>query len=542
MTDEHAQLRSYAESRSEDGFASVVHRFLPLVFASALRRLNGDAHRAKDVTQLVFVALARNAGALSNHPDLTGWLFTTTRFLAAKALRTERRRQSREQEAHLILPEEGLPEVDSPRVHQLLDEVIAELKSIDRQLILLRFHRGLRLAQIGAELGVSENAVQKRLDRALEVLKEKLAQRNVTSTAAALALALDHQSAVAIPAGLAAASTHAGLACGAGAAGLFGISSFMTLSKLQIGIAVAVAIAGSAGFIWEHREANRLRATIEQENAAARQQAATLKKQIDTQSKRADSAEIDVTSLLRVLNVQSRPSAPIVPRVTSPMDFMKSATARADQFRRDGKFQEALDEYLQCYRALRTQRTSGVEAQLLMGGISSLGRTFSPAIAALRELRDTALQEFQDKPANRDAGREVALLNNRLGEGEHTIALYDALPSDSPLRQSFGMIAYDSFVQARRYSDALQGKTYGGMLTDLEMGIRVLEFDKTPSLVNVREALAQKVATNIEVLVGTGQHDEARALTNKLLAFDNSATTRALIDQHVARANEPPAR
>lgn len=37
-------------------------------YASALRRVGGDTHRAKDVTQMVFIALARNASTLSRHP------------------------------------------------------------------------------------------------------------------------------------------------------------------------------------------------------------------------------------------------------------------------------------------------------------------------------------------------------------------------------------------------------------------------------------------------------------------------------------------
>ncbi len=544
MIDEHAQLRSYVEYGAQDDFSAIVHRYLPLVYAAALRRLNGDAHRAQDVTQLVFIALARNAAALLRHPDLTAWLFTTTRFLAAKTQRTEHRRQSREQAAQVTLPEENLREAESPPVRRLLDDAVAELKTIDRQVILLRFHRGLRLAEIGAQLGVTENAVQKRLDRALEVLKQKLSQRRITSTAAALALALEQQSAVAVPAGLAAASTTAALACGTGAAGLPGALSLMALSKLQLGLAAAVVVAGSAGWVWEHREVSRLHTAMNQQTVATGTQLAELRKQMDVQSKRADAAESDVAAMLQAMQTsgQLRPAgAPAAVRLTSTMDFMKSASARANQLRKEGRLPEALAEYVRCYQELRRQRTSGVEGQLLMAGIVSLSRAFPPAIAALRELRDTSLQEFQTNPTSRELASEVALLNERLGEGNRTVALYDTLPPDSSLRQTFGAIAHTAFVESRRYADALIGKSYGSMLNDLDMGIRAIAFEKTPGQVNVREALAQSTAANIEVLIGTGQRDEARALTNKLLTFDNSSTTRAIIEDHVARASQPPA-
>lgn len=73
-------------------------RSLPLVYGSALRRLSGDVHAAEDVSQLVFTAVARDAAKLAQHPDITGWLFTTTRFLAAKSIHQEIRRQERDQE------------------------------------------------------------------------------------------------------------------------------------------------------------------------------------------------------------------------------------------------------------------------------------------------------------------------------------------------------------------------------------------------------------------------------------------------------------
>lgn len=95
------QLRQYATSGSEDSLGTVVHRFLPLVYAAALRRVVGNSHQAEDVAQMVFTALARNASTLAKHPHLTGWIYTTTRFLAVKTMRGERRRLAHEHVASL---------------------------------------------------------------------------------------------------------------------------------------------------------------------------------------------------------------------------------------------------------------------------------------------------------------------------------------------------------------------------------------------------------------------------------------------------------
>lgn len=89
-------LRRYAEERSEEAFADLVRRHVDLVYSAALRQVNGDAHLAQDVAQMVFTELSRRAAPLSRRAVLTGWLFTRAHFCAAKPVRSERCRHSRE--------------------------------------------------------------------------------------------------------------------------------------------------------------------------------------------------------------------------------------------------------------------------------------------------------------------------------------------------------------------------------------------------------------------------------------------------------------
>jgi RNA polymerase sigma factor (sigma-70 family) len=538
MNDYAKQLRDYADSGAEDAFAPVVQRYLRLVYAAALRRVGGNQHCAEDVTQLVFIAAARNAAALARHPDLTGWLFTTTRFLSAKAVRSEQRRRQREQEAQMNHLETASDpgEVPSTQLHAILDELVQELRQLDRQIILMRFHRGMRLAEISAQLDATENAVQKRLGRALEQLKAKLARRGVTSTAAAVALALEEQSAVAVPAGLAATSTAAAVVGGTGVSGFLAVSNLMMISKLQVGIAAAALIVASAGLVWEGRDNARLRIAADQQTAVLGAKITSLQKQIAAQSQRAAAAEADAAALRKALPAAGslRPDARAL---TDMEERWRASMDRASRLRAEGKLQEALDEYLSCYQFLRGKDTHPpADNQLVMSSIKDLGQTFPPAITALRNLRERAVEDLQTRPNNRELAKEIAFLNECLGEGRNTVALYDSLPPDHPARQALGSIAHNSFVEAQRYSDALVGKPFGAMINELEMGMRSASRLTGQSLAGSKAFTVAGAVSNIEVLMGFGKLDEAQALTQKLLSSDSSDATRTAIKQHVDRA------
>jgi RNA polymerase sigma factor (sigma-70 family) len=263
-------LRQYAEQRTEAAFAEIVARHTDLVFSAALRHVVSP-DIAAEVSQSVFIALARGAQSLSprlsQDASLAGWLCRSARNLSLNHRRDEFRRHSRERLAmqHLDLISDSEP--DWGRLRPVLDEAMAELNEPDYDALVLRFFKKQDLRSVGLALGVSDDTAQKRVSRALEKLRERLATRGLTASAAALSVAISANAIQAAPAGLAATLSSAALAgatfttAAATAAATTGKSALMTMSTLKIGLvsATVAAAAMASPLVIQHQMQSRLR-------------------------------------------------------------------------------------------------------------------------------------------------------------------------------------------------------------------------------------------------------------------------------------------
>lgn len=253
MNDDATLLRRWSDEKSEAAFAELVRRRLDLVYSAALRRLGGDAHGAADVAQTVFATLARDAKMLSRHAVLTAWLYAATRNAAIDLIRSEQRRAARERQGTVMQDLiAATPDLDWERLRPVLDHVMDELGDADRTAVLLRFFEQRSFVEVGAAIGVSEDAARMRVERALEKMRLRLSRRNITSTAGALAVLLANQAVGTAPSGLAATIASAvvptGIAgtAGAGSIATFGSLILATKGTIALGVFGALSIATTA--------------------------------------------------------------------------------------------------------------------------------------------------------------------------------------------------------------------------------------------------------------------------------------------------------
>ena len=301
MTDSRTLLAEYVRNASEPAFRELVARYLNLVYGSALRRVGGDAHLAQDVAQNVFADLARIARRLPPDVMLGGWLHRHTCFVAARMMRRERCRQSRERQAAEMNTLEDHSEANLALVAPVLDEAINQLADPERTAILLRFFDQHNFRSVGEALGITEDAARMRVTRALEKLQSLLKRRGVAFSATTLSAALSAQAVTALPASLAASISGAALATAAAQTGTtLTILNVLAMTKLKAGIIGALVLAAAATpWAIQHQQQSRLR----DENAALRQQ-------VNELSPLAAESERLSNLLTRATNAQSDSTTP----------------------------------------------------------------------------------------------------------------------------------------------------------------------------------------------------------------------------------------
>ena len=230
---------------SQDAFAALVARHIDWVYSAALRRTH-DPHRAEDVTQAVFIALA-SCKQLRKGTILSAWLFQVMRYASAKLLRSEARRRFHEREAAKA-SEMSANSGEAPweQMSPFLEEAVEDLGGRDREAVLLRFYQRMSWAEVGQALGISEEGARKRVVRAVEKLRGAFARRGLVLGAGALVGALTAHTTQAAPVGLVHTIAAASLASGTTVAASAGVAKKALAAMGRKAILYKILLAGAA--------------------------------------------------------------------------------------------------------------------------------------------------------------------------------------------------------------------------------------------------------------------------------------------------------
>ncbi len=288
-TSDHELLRRYADEGAEDAFTELVRRHCNLVWAAA-RRVSGNPDLARDVAQTVFTDLARKAKQLPAGTVLAGWLYRAACQAASNQVRAETRRAHWEQKSmsNTELPSDPSAETRAAEdLQPVLDAALATLPELDRDAVVLRFLAGRSFAEVGAVLGTTDDAAQKRVSRALEKLRDAFRRCGIGVNGGLVSAALSLAGTEAAPAGLATAVAGSALAGAGVTAG--GIFSGLTLMKTKLVLGMVAGAAAVGTLVWQQQRFARLT----DENVALRQEVVALSRPAEVAQPTADLAELE---------------------------------------------------------------------------------------------------------------------------------------------------------------------------------------------------------------------------------------------------------
>ena len=279
-------LGEFAREHSQDAFTALVNRHLGLVYSAALRQVR-STHLAEEIAQTVFTSLAHNASKLASDTILTAWLYRSTRNAAIDVIRAEARRQAREQLSAQMSALDDSP-ADWSHIEPLLDEAMDSLDEKDRTAILLRFFENKSLQEVGAALGTSDDAAQKRVSRAVDQLRDFFSKRKVAVAGTALVALLSANAIQAAPVALvttvatAAVVASSAISTATTAAVTTTVAIAMTTTQ-KIVVAALLAGAVAAG-VYQGIQASHLRdevQTLQQRQQQNQQQVDAIKHERD---------------------------------------------------------------------------------------------------------------------------------------------------------------------------------------------------------------------------------------------------------------------
>jgi broad specificity phosphatase PhoE len=191
-------------------------------------------------------------------------LHRTTQNLAANAVRSDVRRRAREQEAatmNELLSAEPDPGWEHIAPH--LDAALGELSEGDREALLLRYFQRQSAGEMAQTLGISDEAAQKRVSRAVERLRELFAKRGVAVGASGLVAGISANAVQAAPAGLALTISTSAALGGTTLATTVTATKAIAMTALQKTLITATITAAVGTGIYQARQASTLRSEVQ---------------------------------------------------------------------------------------------------------------------------------------------------------------------------------------------------------------------------------------------------------------------------------------
>jgi RNA polymerase sigma factor (sigma-70 family) len=258
-------LQRFTAQHDEAAFARLVQRHGGLVLG-VCRSVLHQTQDAEDAFQATFLLLARKAASIRHHDSVASWLYRVGYRMALQAKKRIARERSRELQVSSLKPTIPMDDMTWRELRQVLHEELDRLPEKYRAPLVLCCLEDHPREEAARQLGWTLGTLKGRLQRARDVLRQRLSRRGLVPAATLLTTLFTLETAAAVPSALVQTTARAALASMNGAATAAGISApvdrlvreglhTMLVNKLKWATALALTVslfALGAG-LWTHR-------------------------------------------------------------------------------------------------------------------------------------------------------------------------------------------------------------------------------------------------------------------------------------------------
>lgn len=182
--DDPALFEAFRRSGDREALLRLFQRHVDAAYLLALR-LSGNTADAEDAVQEGFIEFIASAHRYRGEGSLRSWILSIVANTLRRQIRTDMRRNRREQQAASQAPTAD-PGIVDEQARAAALACLAELPDRYRLPVTMRCLDGLEFADITAALGIKEKTLRSQVGRGLEMLREMLLKRGIALSALAV--------------------------------------------------------------------------------------------------------------------------------------------------------------------------------------------------------------------------------------------------------------------------------------------------------------------------------------------------------------------
>ncbi len=178
LTDEKL-VEAYKETHLDEYFAEIYNRYSQKVFAKSMSLFKNQA-KAEDATHEIFIKILLNVSKFKGTAKFSTWIYSITYNYCIDLIRKEKKQRymvSLSEHEHLASDVESKDELADRLLHEIkmsrLEEVLDEIDSMDRSILMMKYMDNMSMKEIGAIINKSESATKMNIMRAKQRFKKK---------------------------------------------------------------------------------------------------------------------------------------------------------------------------------------------------------------------------------------------------------------------------------------------------------------------------------------------------------------------------------